>query len=97
MFSNYHHYNPYYDSGTNTVNQICQGVHEGGIFSLSLTNNGCLISGDGKDRRLVFFDATLNPTGHTEELAELYGAVRTITQGPGELLIISTTKNMILE
>ncbi|CAH8430568.1 unnamed protein product [Schistosoma guineensis] len=64
--------------GTNTVNQICQGVHEGGIFSLSLTNNGCLISGDGKDRRLVFFDATLNPTGHTEELAELYGAA-----GPG--------------
>ncbi|VDO66905.1 unnamed protein product [Schistosoma margrebowiei] len=83
--------------GTNTVNQICQGVHEGGIFSLCLTNNGHLISGDGKDRRLVFFDAALNPTGHTEELAELYGAVRTITQGPGELLIISTTKNMILE
>ncbi|VDP44411.1 unnamed protein product, partial [Schistosoma mattheei] len=83
--------------GTNTVNQICQGVHEGGIFSLCLTNNGHLISGGGKDRRLVFFDAALNPTGHTEELTELYGAVRTITQGPGELLIIGTTKNMILQ
>ncbi|CAH8495818.1 unnamed protein product [Schistosoma rodhaini] len=83
--------------GTNTVNQICQGVHEGGIFSLCLTNNGHLISGGGKDRRLVFFDAALNPTGRTEELTELYGAVRTITQGPGELLIIGTTKNMILQ
>ncbi|CAH8433818.1 unnamed protein product [Schistosoma margrebowiei] len=83
--------------GTNTVNQICQGVHEGGIFSLCLTNNGHLISGGGKDRRLVFFDAALNPTGHTEELTELYGAVRTITQGPGELLIVGTTKNMILQ
>lgn len=79
------------------MNQICQGVHEGGIFSLCLTNNGHLISGGGKDRRLVFFDAALNPTGHTEELTELYGAVRTITQGPGELLIIGTTKNMILQ
>ncbi|CAH8438307.1 unnamed protein product [Heterobilharzia americana] len=83
--------------GTNTINQICQGVHEGGIFSLSLTNNGHLISGGGKDRRLVFFDAALNPTGQTQELPELYGAVRTITQGPGELLIIGTTKNMILQ
>uniref|UniRef100_A0A3Q0KRN3 Putative WD-repeat protein n=1 Tax=Schistosoma mansoni TaxID=6183 RepID=A0A3Q0KRN3_SCHMA len=83
--------------GTNTVNQICQGVHEGGIFSLCLTNNGHLISGGGKDRRLVFFDAALNPTGRTEELTELYGSVRTITQGPGELLIIGTTKNMILQ
>ncbi|CAH8432702.1 unnamed protein product [Schistosoma turkestanicum] len=83
--------------GTNTVNQICQGVHDGGIFSLCLTNNGHLISGGAKDRRLVFFDAALNPTGQIEELPELYGAVRTITQGPGELLIIGTTKNMILQ
>ncbi|TNN15694.1 Echinoderm microtubule-associated protein-like 1 isoform 1 [Schistosoma japonicum] len=83
--------------GTNTVNQICQGVHEGGIFSLCLTNNGHLISGGGKDRRLVFFDAALNPTGQIQELPESYGAVRTITQGPGELLIIGTTKNMILQ
>ncbi|KAH8855200.1 Echinoderm microtubule-associated protein-like 1 [Schistosoma japonicum] len=82
---------------TNTVNQICQGVHEGGIFSLCLTNNGHLISGGGKDRRLVFFDAALNPTGQIQELPESYGAVRTITQGPGELLIIGTTKNMILQ
>nr|CAH8834009.1 unnamed protein product [Trichobilharzia regenti] len=83
--------------GTNTISQICQGVHEGGIFSLCLTNNGHLISGGGKDRRLVYFDAALNPTGHTQELPEMYGAVRTITQGPGELLIIGTTKNMILQ
>ncbi|TPP65300.1 Echinoderm microtubule-associated protein 1 [Fasciola gigantica] len=83
--------------GTNTISQICQSVHEGGIFSLCVTQDGHLISGGGKDKRIVFFDAALNPTGEMKELPELHGSVRTITQGPGEMLLIGTTKNTILQ
>ncbi|VDP65431.1 unnamed protein product [Echinostoma caproni] len=83
--------------GTNTISQICQSVHEGGIFSLCVTQDGHLISGGGKDKRIVFFDAALNPTGEVKELPELHGSVRTITQGPGEMLLIGTTKNTILQ
>lgn len=84
-------------SGTNTISQICQSVHEGGIFSLCVTQDGHLISGGGKDKRIVFFDAALNPIGDTKELPELHGSVRTIAQGPGEMLLIGTTKNTILQ
>ncbi|CAH8566869.1 unnamed protein product [Dicrocoelium dendriticum] len=83
--------------GTNTISQICNSVHEGGIFSLCLTQDGHLISGGGKDRRIVFFDAALNPTGEVRELPELHGSVRTIVQGPGEMLLIGTTRNTILQ
>ena len=39
------------------------GGHDGGIFSLLWTKEGNLLSGGGKDRRLVEWDSTLTKTG----------------------------------
>ncbi|KAF6771582.1 hypothetical protein AHF37_09212 [Paragonimus kellicotti] len=59
--------------------------------------NGHLVSGGSKDRRLVFFDAALYPTNEVRELPELHGSVRTIIPGPGDMLLIGTTRNTILQ
>ncbi|KAF8570544.1 hypothetical protein P879_02628, partial [Paragonimus westermani] len=83
--------------GTNTISQICHNVHDGGIFSLCMMANGHLVSGGSKDRRLVFFDAALYPTNEVRELPELHGSVRTIIPGPGDMLLIGTTRNTILQ
>ncbi|TGZ62681.1 hypothetical protein CRM22_007279 [Opisthorchis felineus] len=83
--------------GSNHISQICHNAHDGGIFSLCVTKDGRLVSGGGKDRRLVFFDVALNPTDEVKELPELHGSVRTIIQGPGDVLLVGTTRNTILQ
>ncbi|OON21908.1 WD domain, G-beta repeat protein, partial [Opisthorchis viverrini] len=83
--------------GSNQISQICHNAHDGGIFSLCVTKDGRLVSGGGKDRRLVFFDVALNPTDEVKELPELHGSVRTIIQGPGDVLLVGTTRNTILQ
>lgn len=71
-------------------------IHDGSIFTLCSLKDGGLISGGGKDGRLVLFDADLNPTGIESEVEPHFGAVRVVAEGKGTQLLIGTTRNCIL-
>ena len=72
------------------------GAHDGGIFSICVIKDGTLITG-GKDRRLVEWDVAYQRTGREHEMSEVQGGVRNITAGRGNLLMIATTHNLILQ
>lgn len=71
-------------------------MHEGAIFSLCALKDGSIVSGGGKDGRLVFLDPELEPTGEEMAVGERYGGVRQISEARGSQLLVGTTKNSIL-
>nr|KAG5712410.1 hypothetical protein BaRGS_023989 [Batillaria attramentaria] len=81
----------------NRITQAVVGAHEGGVFSLCGTKDGNLLSGGGKDRKVIEWDSGYSKTGRETEVAEVYGPVRTLNQGKGGLILIGTTKNCILQ
>lgn len=82
--------------GTNAIGKFVKKVHEGSVFSLCALRNGRLISGGGKDGRLVLLGEDLTPVGIENYIEPHFGAVRVVTQGKGMQLLIGTTKNCIL-
>lgn len=42
--------------GGNRVSQVVSGAHEGGIFSVCVLKDGTMVSGGGKDRKVVLWD-----------------------------------------
>ncbi|XP_070181364.1 echinoderm microtubule-associated protein-like 2 isoform X3 [Littorina saxatilis] len=83
--------------GSNRITQSVVAAHDGGVFSLCTTKDGNLLSGGGKDRKVIEWDSTCSKTGRETEVAETYGPVRTLSQGKGGLVLIGTTKNRILQ
>lgn len=71
-------------------------VHDGSIFSLCSLKDGGLVTGGGKDGRIVLFDADMKPTGIDIEVEQHFGAIRVIAEGKGSQLLIGTTRNCIL-
>lgn len=49
--------------GTNTISRLVKNVHEGSIFALCVLKDGNIVTGGGKDGRILYFDSMLNPTG----------------------------------
>lgn len=43
-------------TGGYRISQVVAGAHEGGIFSLCVLKDGTLVSGGGKDRKVVLWD-----------------------------------------
>lgn len=82
--------------GTNSIGKFVKKIHEGSVFSLCSLRNGKIISGGGKDGRLVLLGEDLNPVGLENFIEPHFGAVRVVTQGKGMQLLIGTTKNCIL-
>ncbi|NWZ90945.1 EMAL3 protein, partial [Nesospiza acunhae] len=70
-------------------------AHEGSVFALCRRRDGTVLSGGGKDRRLLSWSPSLELL-HEVELPESFGAVRTIAEGPGEELLVGTTRNALL-
>ncbi|XP_069036298.1 echinoderm microtubule-associated protein-like 3 isoform X2 [Lepisosteus oculatus] len=70
-------------------------AHEGSVFTLCVLQGGGLLSGGGKDRRVVRWSVDLAPERETE-IPEQFGAVRTIAEVEGEELLVGTTRNAIL-
>ncbi|CAI9730040.1 echinoderm microtubule-associated protein-like 2 isoform X10 [Octopus vulgaris] len=84
--------------GGNRISQAILGAHEGGVFSLCVLKNGLLLSGGGKDRRIVEWDGnSYKQTGNLTEIPEQFGPVRTLSQGKGNLILVGTTRNCILQ
>lgn len=49
--------------GKNTIQKVVKNVHEGSVFSICVLKEGSIITGGGKDGRIVQFDSNLQPTG----------------------------------
>lgn len=44
-------------------------MHDGSIFSMCVLKDGTVITGGGKDGRILHFDATLNLTGEEAQVS----------------------------
>jgi hypothetical protein len=64
-------------SGTNTIAKCLRGLHEGSVFSVCVMKEGSMVTGGGKDGRLVQLDASLNPTGQETRVPEHLGMLST--------------------
>eukprot|EP00105_Crassostrea_gigas_P010550 XP_011425878.1 PREDICTED: echinoderm microtubule-associated protein-like 2 isoform X6 [Crassostrea gigas] len=83
--------------GNNRISKAIEGVHEGGIFSVCVMKDGTLLSGGGKDRKIVQFDSSYTKTGVETEIPENFGGVRMLNQGKGGMVLVGTTRNCILQ
>ncbi|XP_071215394.1 echinoderm microtubule-associated protein-like 2 isoform X4 [Salvelinus alpinus] len=81
--------------GGNRISQVVARAHEGGIFSLCVLKDGTLVSGGGKDRKMVLWDHDYNKQSEME-VPEAFGPVRAVTEGKQGELLVGTTKNTIL-
>ncbi|XP_031719367.1 echinoderm microtubule-associated protein-like 2 isoform X2 [Anarrhichthys ocellatus] len=81
--------------GGSRISQVVSGAHEGGIFSVCVLKDGTMVSGGGKDRKVVLWDHAYRKKGEME-VGEPLGPVRALAEGkPGELFV-GTTKNAII-
>uniref|UniRef100_A0A8C8M102 EMAP like 3 n=1 Tax=Oncorhynchus tshawytscha TaxID=74940 RepID=A0A8C8M102_ONCTS len=69
-------------------------AHDGSVFTLCMLQGGALLSGGGKDRKIIRWSADLAPERECE--VKDFGAVRCITDVNGEELLVGTTRNAIL-
>ncbi|XP_053924985.1 echinoderm microtubule-associated protein-like 1 isoform X8 [Cuculus canorus] len=82
--------------GTNRISHAIQGAHEGGIFALCMLRDGTLVSGGGKDRKLISWNGNYQKIQKTE-IPEQFGPIRTIAEGKGDVVLIGTTRNFVLQ
>ncbi|XP_042748940.1 echinoderm microtubule-associated protein-like 3 [Lagopus leucura] len=61
-------------------------AHEGSVFALCRRRDGTVLSGGGKDRRLLSWSPDLTLLQEAE-IPERFGAVRTIAEGAGDELL----------
>ncbi|OCT64964.1 hypothetical protein XELAEV_18041205mg [Xenopus laevis] len=81
--------------GTNRITHAVQGAHGGGIFALCMQRDGTLVSG-GKDRNLVSWNGNYQQLNKVE-IPEQFGPVRTVAEGKGDVVLIGTTRNFVLQ
>ncbi|XP_034497979.1 echinoderm microtubule-associated protein-like 1 isoform X3 [Ailuropoda melanoleuca] len=82
--------------GTNRISYAVQGAHEGGIFALCMLRDGTLVSGGGKDRKLISWNGNYQKLRKTE-IPEQFGPIRTVAEGKGAVILIGTTRNFVLQ
>lgn len=82
--------------GTNRISCAIQGAHEGGIFALCMLRDGTLVSGGGKDRKLISWNGNYQKL-HKTEIPEQFGPIRTVAEGKGDAILIGTTRNFVLQ
>ncbi|KAL1260902.1 hypothetical protein QQF64_008729 [Cirrhinus molitorella] len=81
--------------GGNRISQVVSGAHEGGIFSLCVLKDGTLVSGGGKDRKVLQWDHDYRKKSEIE-VPEAFGPVRTLAEGKQDELFVGTTRNAVL-
>jgi len=55
-------------AGTNNITKVARNVHEGSVFSICALKDGSVITGGGKDGKLIKFDASMHPTGYEAQV-----------------------------
>uniref|UniRef100_A0A4W5Q3M0 Echinoderm microtubule-associated protein-like 4 n=1 Tax=Hucho hucho TaxID=62062 RepID=A0A4W5Q3M0_9TELE len=71
------------------------GAHDGSVFTLCQMRNGTLLTGGGKDHKIILWDHDLNPERDIE-VPDQYGTIRAVAEGKGEQLLVGTSRNFIL-
>lgn len=76
-------------------------AHEGGVFSILVLPSAnsspiSMITGGGKDGKLVEWTSDHKKSGRVLQIAETNGACRFISQANGNMILVGTTKNCIL-
>jgi len=83
--------------GYNAVTKSLKKVHNGPVFAICVLKDGSVVTGGGKDGKLIHFDGNYKKSDLEAEICEEFGSIRTICQGKSnENLIVGTTHNCIL-
>ncbi|XP_033621744.1 echinoderm microtubule-associated protein-like 2 isoform X5 [Fukomys damarensis] len=82
--------------GGNRITQAVLGAHDGGVFGLCALRDGTLVSGGGRDRRVVLWGSDYSKLQEVE-VPEDFGPVRTVAEGHGDTLYVGTTRNSVLQ
>ncbi|XP_071075858.1 echinoderm microtubule-associated protein-like 2 isoform X3 [Desmodus rotundus] len=82
--------------GGNRITHVVPGAHDGGVFGLCALRDGTLVSGGGRDRRVVLWGSDYSKLQEVE-VPEDFGPVRTVAEGRGDTLYVGTTRNSILQ
>uniref|UniRef100_A0A8C1CJU5 EMAP like 4 n=1 Tax=Cyprinus carpio carpio TaxID=630221 RepID=A0A8C1CJU5_CYPCA len=70
-------------------------AHDGSVFTLCQMRNGTLLTGGGKDHKIILWDHDLNPERDIE-VPDQYGTIRAVAEGKGEQFLVGTSRNFIL-
>ncbi|XP_039087612.1 echinoderm microtubule-associated protein-like 4 isoform X1 [Hyaena hyaena] len=83
--------------GPKGVYQISKQIkaHDGSVFTLCQMRNGMLLTGGGKDRKIVLWDHDLNPEREIE-VPDQYGTIRAVAEGKADQFLVGTSRNFIL-
>lgn len=83
--------------GPKGVYQISKQIkaHDGSVFTLCQMRNGMLLTGGGKDRKIILWDHDLNPEREIE-VPDQYGTIRAVAEGKAEQFLVGTSRNFIL-
>ncbi|KAM9315655.1 echinoderm microtubule-associated protein-like 4 [Gastrophryne carolinensis] len=83
--------------GVKGVYQISKQIkaHDGSVFTLCQMRNGMLLTGGGKDRKIIMWDHHLNPEREIE-VPDQYGAIRAVAEGKAGQFLVGTSRNFIL-
>ncbi|KAM4642300.1 echinoderm microtubule-associated protein-like 2 isoform 2-T2 [Discoglossus pictus] len=82
--------------GTHRISLAVTGAHDGAVFALCVCRDGTLLSGGGKDGRVILWDRDYKKVRETR-IPECFGPVRTIAEGRGgDTLYVGTTKNCVM-
>ncbi|KAJ8418423.1 hypothetical protein AAFF_G00141320 [Aldrovandia affinis] len=83
--------------GPKGVYQISRQIkaHDGSVFTLCQMRNGTLLTGGGKDHKIILWDHNLNPERDIE-VPDQYGTIRAVAEGKGEQFLVGTSRNFLL-
>ncbi|XP_036080655.1 echinoderm microtubule-associated protein-like 4 isoform X5 [Rousettus aegyptiacus] len=83
--------------GPKGVYQISKQIkaHDGSVFTLCQMRNGMLLTGGGKDRKVILWDHDLNSEREIE-VPDQYGTIRAVAEGKADQFLVGTSRNFIL-
>ncbi|KAM6956836.1 echinoderm microtubule-associated protein-like 4 isoform 2-T2 [Aplochiton taeniatus] len=81
--------------GAFQISRQIKKAHDGSVFTLCQMRNGTLLTGGGKDHRVILWDHNLNPEREIE-VPDQYGTIRAVAEGKGEQFLVGTSRNFIL-
>uniref|UniRef100_A0A667YF89 EMAP like 4 n=1 Tax=Myripristis murdjan TaxID=586833 RepID=A0A667YF89_9TELE len=69
--------------------------HEGSVFCVCEMRSGTLLTGGGKDHKIILWDHDLH-LDREIQVPEQYGTIRAVAEGKGEEFLVGTSRNFIL-
>ncbi|XP_037618979.1 echinoderm microtubule-associated protein-like 4 isoform X6 [Sebastes umbrosus] len=69
--------------------------HEGSVFCVCEMRSGTLLTGGGKDRKIILWDHELR-SDRDIEVPDQYGTIRAVSEGKGDEFLVGTSRNFIL-